>query len=301
MRHRLLMLLNVLALMAASSILGAQDLLVEDTDVLLRIPAPLFHREQGGWSGPRVAVAVIVTATGVEVDKRSDWETAGFPVLAPRTIWKIRHDKEAGTTTIDFKTTSSLPIRMTITGDATTAFAAVAASRDAAESVRATAYRSLASVYFVGPLADLPDPTKQVLLTFADLTAKGTRIGSVTFKEKLYLVIDLGETGAVYNDLKLNQAQRVALVVNERLLTILKAFAAPVREATNIQGLKLEYNIFHKNFANQYSTPAIDKLEMYVNVDDIRTFADADITSQQLIDKSIVLVDSNRIQVPLSQ
>jgi hypothetical protein len=301
MRHTSLVILSFLACLSAPDTLRAQGLLVEDTEVLLRIPAPLFHRDKGGWSGPRYITTVEVSTNGVSVDGLDNWVTAGFPILVSRTVSKIRRDEESNTTTVDLKSQGLPTFRLTIVGDANAGFAAIAAPKGDAERVRAAAYAALAKVYFVGPLADLSDATQHLLLTFAELTAKGTRIGSVTFKDKLYLLIDLGEDGSVYNDLKLNQAQRTALVLNERLLVILKAFAAPVREASNIQGLKLEYNVLHRSFANQYAEPEHDKLEVYSGADDIRRFAEADITSQQLVDNSIIIVNSNRIQVPLAQ
>jgi len=43
-----------------------------------------------------------------------------------------------------------------------------------------------------------------------------------------------------------------------------------------------------------------DDLEIYLPLEQVVKFVDADITSQQLIDGSIILLGGNRIQVPLA-
>src|SRR5947207_1172067 len=114
MRYRELMLLLFISFIAAPSIFCGESLLVEDTQVLLRIPAPLFHREKGGWSGPRYAASVQASANGISVDGRDDWLTAGFPNLVSRTVWRINQDSESNTTTVDLKDKGLTPIRLTI-------------------------------------------------------------------------------------------------------------------------------------------------------------------------------------------
>jgi hypothetical protein len=129
------------------------------------------------------------------------------------------------------------------------------------------------------------------------------------------LEIDLGSDINVYDDRQLNQGQRINHVMNDKLLTILRAFAEPVRKLTTIYGLKLDFGIPHKNFSEdstgpdvldkrvfleESEGPDVDKLEVYASAELIRHFAEADITSQQLLDGSVVIVNSNRIQVALS-
>ena len=91
-----------------------------------------------------------------------------------------------------------------------------------------------------------------------------------------------------------------AKIINERLLTILKAFVSPVRETPFICGLKIELRIPHKSFTDQVATPDYDELELFVPNSVIRDFADLEITSQELVDGSVVIVNSNRVAVPLA-
>lgn len=227
-----------------------------------------------------------------------------------RKITDISFDKKSGVTTVELK--SDVPrlsqlsglgreIKLLVHGDVSRALQAVLVLPGKEEEARAEGYAALSAHFFTGPLADLSDTTKQALLRFADLVANGTTIGSTVFKEKLFLVVDLGTDENVYNELKLNQSQRVAEVMNERLLAILKAFAKQIEGNSKLYGLKLELSIPHKSFANEFAAATYDKLEVYVGSEDTRKFADADITSQQLMDSAVVIVNSNRIQVPLNQ
>jgi hypothetical protein len=195
---------------------------------------------------------------------------------------------------------SNLKLKLLFVGDAQKLFPQVVARKDDADAYRKEAYAALGSKFFTGPLAALPEDKKTALLTFAHVAAQGTKMGSTTYKDHLYLVVDLGEDDTVYNELRLNQAQRLNRVMNDKLLMILKAFALPVRDVADIYGLKLEFAIPHKSFGETYATPETDKLEVYAPADLIRKFAEADITSQQLLDGSVVIVNSNRVQVALS-
>jgi len=147
----------------------------------------------------------------------------------------------------------------------------------------------------------LPDDKRLRILAFAHMAAGSATIGSETYKDKLYLVVNLGESDTVYNELKLNQAARVAKVMNEKLLTVLKALASPIADVAGIYGLKIEFQVPHRNFLNAGTYAETDKLEAYVPADAVKKFADADITSQQLVDGSVVIVNDNRVQVGLSE
>ena len=57
--------------------------------------------------------------------------------------------------------------------------------------------------------------------------------------------------------------------------------------------------IMYLNFVNE-SVNRTDQLEVYLPVELVVKFADSDITSQQLMDGGIVLLNGNRIQVQLT-
>ena len=88
------------------------------------------------------------------------------------------------------------------------------------------------------------------------------RITAGTYKDNSYISIDLGEGKDVYNSLRLDQAARVAHVVNEDLLGATKTLL-PVAVEAGTDGIKLITIIAHKSFLEQYATPTRDQLEVY--------------------------------------
>jgi hypothetical protein len=151
---------------------------------------------------------------------------------------------------------------------------------------------------FTGPLTDLSEGVKLALM---NMVCKGQNTFSTElYKGKTYFAIGLGEDTQVYNSNVMNSTARVAKVINERVIGAVKTFQQPA-VLTGISGVKFAASINFRNFVNESELATHDdQLEVYVPVDLCLKFVDADITSQQLIDNSTVLLNGNRIQVPLS-
>ncbi len=149
---------------------------------------------------------------------------------------------------------------------------------------------------FTGPLANLPEPIK--LSLFGMVCSGGGTLGTSDYKGRTYLEVTLGDDGVVYNTLQLNQSARVTKVINDRLLDDIKAFQG-VAGLVGIGGVKFALRIYFRNFVSE-SVPTFDRLELYVPLDLAKKFADADITSQQLMDGSVVILNGNRVQVSLT-
>ena len=89
----------------------------------------------------------------------------------------------------------------------------------------------------------------------------------------------------------------MARVINENLLDRVKLFGG-IAQMTGIDGVKLAVGIAYQDLVSE-TVPHVDNLEVYVPLDLAMKFAEADITSQQLIDGSTVLLNGNRVQVSL--
>ena len=126
-------------------------------------------------------------------------------------------------------------------------------------------------------------------------------IGSETYKSRFYMVFRaLGSE--VYNTIQLNQPARVARAIEKDVLAAMRmAYKAPAG-VSGIDGFKIELRVGHKNFVTeQYLNPYYDDLHIYATNEVIKRFAEDDITSQQFINHSIVLVNGNRVDVSLTQ
>ena len=263
-----------------------------------------------GSRAPIYAAAVAGTEAAVIIGGRDDWQTTGFPSLLHMRFEKVSRKREhvevelrsaiqpAVIGAVKFRfppnTTNLGPLlaHLVIAGPPT---------EEAAKAYLDSAYQSLARKFFDdGPLATLSLERKLALVRFAHLSASGTTMSSETYKGNTYLVVDLGRDTNVYNELRLNQSARLARVMNDKLLAILKAFAKPVEGAAEVYGLKLEYRIPHKSFLEEYALPDDDALNLYAPSELIRKFADADITNQEFVNGCVAIVNDNRVQVPLS-
>jgi len=269
--------------------------------VYLKIPYKCFQGKVSFW-GNRVFKGTIRSSeNGITVNNDADWRLSAFPPLIEYKVKKIKAD-QAGASEVELTSDIYPNVKLSIGRNKLDEyFPYVVATKEEVDEYRKETYRLLAAKFFDGtPIAVLSEEKKIALCTFAHVTASGTTMGSTIYKDNLYLVVDLGSDTNVYNELRLNQAQRVSKVLNERLLTILKAFTIPIKDELNIFGLKLEFLIPHRSFADENTEPVEDKLEIYAPIDLILQFSEADITSQQFIDGCIVIVDGNRISVPLA-
>lgn len=167
---------------------------------------------------------------------------------------------------------------------------------ESSDEFHKTVFATQNSMIFVGPLAQLSDSLKIALMrTVCD----GQNTFDVeTFKSRSYFAVHLASDGIVYNSLKLDESARVRRTINEELLHRIKLFRG-IAEQTGIDGVKFTISISYRDFVNE-TVAHVDKMEVYVPLDLSMKFADADITSQQLLDGSIVLLNDNRIQVNLA-
>jgi hypothetical protein len=280
----------------------AQAKAVKGSVVFLKIPYSSFQGKVSFWGNSVFKGILRATENGLSVNNEAEWRTSAFPPLTEYKIKKVKLDPQTGAYEVELASDVFPNVKLSIgKGKLDQLFPMAVATKEEFGDYLKETYKLLGDKFFGGtPLAGLSEEKKLLLCTYANITAKGITMGSEVYKDNLYLLIDLGPSSAVYNELKLNQVQRVALVLNERLLTVLKDFTVPVKDEMNIFGLKLEFAIPHRSFANENAEPALDKLEIYAPIDLILQFAEADITSQQFIDGCTVIVEGNRISVPLA-
>ncbi len=118
------------------------------------------------------------------------------------------------------------------------------------------------------------------------------------FKGKLYLTVSVKQE-VVYNTIQLNQAERTARTIENIISNNLKRLSKSI-DGVGVDGIQVETEVYFKDFLKDRSTTT-EKLQAYFSIDTVKQWIEADITNQQLIDKSIVLVEGNRVQVSLTQ
>lgn len=297
----------------SANTLAAQGQLKKGETVSIKVPFVFLQQEgfkMGMTSGKPIYVADVQSSTGgVSVAGETDWMLAGFPSLATLKIEKIKHEDKKRYTEIEMRNDGAVVklrfIGMQIGPSLEAAFQQTvvwgASDSPAAKAYLDEVYDATARASFSGPLADMPHEIKKTVVIFAHATANGTKVGDEKYKDQAYLVVDLGSHNEVFNSLQLNRSQRVARIVDDRLLDVLKAFGRTIDNVASAHGVKLVYRVPFRSFLDQSSANEIDELTIYAPYELIRRFADADITSQDLIDGSVVICNDNRMEVSLSE
>ena len=117
-----------------------------------------------------------------------------------------------------------------------------------------------------------------------------------SFRGGTYMTVSLGTWGSVYNTRRINQAQRTALVVGDLLDRVKGAGALA---DVGLAGLHLRVTVPYGDLAVSSGYGA-DVLEWYIPSAVIPELIDFEITSQDFVDRSVVVTDGTRVEVDLS-
>lgn len=152
-------------------------------------------------------------------------------------------------------------------------------------------------VSFTGTLAGLSEPTKDALVTIAR-DAQAALLQEQTYRGQPYLLLSVGpaalrqtDPGEFVRQLRLRstvpETERLRDIINKRVLPLTKALSIALRGQGPSVGLAIAV----------YEPP--DTLEVCIPIELALAFSADDISSQKLIDGSILLLGGNRIELSL--
>lgn len=121
-------------------------------------------------------------------------------------------------------------------------------------------------------------------------------------QERRYLRVTAPEPKYTYNNNQTSVAERQAGTINEVVFPLLKELGSVSPTYPAALGFLVVVGVRSKDMAGQYAwlnSTAHDDLRIYVPAMVAGAFARAEITNQDLIDKSVVLFKGNRIKVDL--
>jgi len=157
--------------------------------------------------------------------------------------------------------------------------------------------KPLLSKIFTGKLASIPAETQHSLVKVFGYDMSSITV--VDFKEKSYLSVVL-DNKFVYNTIQVNDAERASRKTQEAL-KLLSTIGKQVKNISEVEGVKITSEILSKDFVREkYSKGKIETYEIYTSFSSLYKFIDAEITNQELIDNSIILVDGSRVKVNLT-
>jgi hypothetical protein len=233
-----------------------------------------------------------------------NWQTAGLPFFGEFVVTKVFEFKpfyKLKYTDVELRNkTTWVKLRFMPGSDLNEGFKGLTFTGswkefEASDYFKNVVFGTVASTIFTGPLSRVSDSAKLALLRIAG-TGLAT-LSSESRNDKVYIGFSFPPSGTVYNSLKLNEAARAASVINSRL-TMLKDLAVLGADA-GVDGIKISETVFYRDFVSE-TVARSDSLQVYVPLAAIKRFSSDDITSQQFVDQCIIIVNSNRIQVTLS-
>jgi hypothetical protein len=297
----------------------------------LKLPLSAIHESPLASQFPSEHPRSIIEQSdlGLVVDGRADWESAAFPSMLRLTVVYTRYtdDTEALLESVgqmlhgakrEKKATTPKVAEVGLLAEGSKAivlrFRSTVADVSAAfrrmtiigEPSGSEAVKYLHDVradrcarFFTGTLSKIADEKKLALVSVAQDLGDTTTMGSESYKNNLFFVVNLGTDGSVYNTNRMNQSDRVSKVINDRLIAALKVVAKTLQETSGIYGVKLEVKILFRDFMDDSARVQGDTLSIYSPFSSLQKFVDADITGQQLMDESVELVNENRVKVTL--
>jgi len=171
----------------------------------------------------------------------------------------------------------------------------------AAQALLEKAVSQATAPLFAKELAAVPEERRSGLVAAIRQVNAG-EVTPLTYRDSLYLSLDLGPHGNVFNTIQMNRTQRVARVTTEQLIPALRAMERGLAGVEAVQGVALQVGIAYKNFVNPANGEAgLDLLEILVPRAELAKLANDELTSQQLVAASVVRLNGNRIDVDLSQ
>jgi hypothetical protein len=171
-------------------------------------------------------------------------------------------------------------------------------------AVREQADSLLAARLFIGPMRAVSPAAQMHILSVADSVIGDDSLHVVSFQNRPYLRMRAPPSAFIYNLNQTSEPERQAGVLNEVAFPILRSLATTDSSLSSAFGFVILVVAKTKAFADRYawlSSPSREEIAIYVTADVAQQLANAEITTQDLIDRSAVLVRGNRIKVDLTK
>lgn len=299
-----LMLAVCLTAVSLGTHAAAETGIREGETVTLKLPTVFLAEVRSGLLETRPTYVVDLVEEGGRVSPRgaAQWPTGGFPDLGRFEVSKVRNTKSY--TEVDLKgETRVVKLRFLPTvRDVGAAFAEVTAP-GGPDGSQARAYLEsifplLTKVLLEGDVTHLPDVVQVGLVRAIHDSGGQARLGTETYRDGSYLVVRMGRITPRTRVFLSNPVARAAIVMNDQLLAVAKRFWKPLGKGAGFDGLKIEADL-PRPVTVEPDKEETDGVEWYAPWPELSRFAVDEITSAALLEKSVVLLDHNRVALPL--
>ena len=132
----------------------------------------------------------------------------------------------------------------------------------------------------------------------SDAVLEYQTIELVDFKGKKYLRIQLSSTNT-YNSLKLNNYEIGKRLFDEVIRKVLTPLNTFISDPKLFFGYDLSILVHTKDFSQEYAIPHTLEYRFLLPQVNVKSYKNKDISGQQLLNKSIILLDDERIDMTL--
>lgn len=136
----------------------------------------------------------------------------------------------------------------------------------------------------------------QSLMVDADVMLRG--MGTSSFKSKKYFQIKINTT-TTYNTLKLDKYSVGKRLFDDSIRKILNPLNENISNPKAFFGYDLTIFGYMKNFTEKVASPEKVEYRFLIPQDVVRRYKDKDISGQQLLDASVILMNDERIELKL--
>lgn len=136
----------------------------------------------------------------------------------------------------------------------------------------------------------------QSIIVDADVVPKGIRLAS--FKDKKYFQLKINTTN-VYNSLKMDKYGIGRRLFDDSVTKILNPLNDHVSDPKAFYGYDLIVYGYTKSFAEKYASAEKIEYRFLIPQDLVRKFKDKDISGQQMLNSSVILMNDERVELKL--
>ena len=239
---------------------------------------------------------------GIVIGGLHEWRTAGWTLMRQLTFEKVSREKnytlvELRDPLFNVKLRFDNTVKDLNAAFREIAFIGLLSEFEASDYYKQEIIGKVLPKVFDGSLSSIPTTRKLNLLK--ELKYIDSAIKSEKYKGSNYLSIDVGGDTEVYNTIRVDQSHRIGHSLNQRVLSYFKRIARIIKFHPEVEGIKISILIPYKNFVTeQYIQPSYDRIEIYSTMDVIQQFADDELTNQEFVEESILLVNGNRMRIP---
>lgn len=276
------------------------------SEITVRIPEGAFVLENPKSAYSALLAEVVAIPDNVLVNGNPRWRSAGFPSARPMKVsgWKVDKKKEALEVTLDQRKGPDLKVRMSLE-DTTRVFGALFGPASDSASAHKAARESLTDELFGDPiLSAVPQEEREGVLQVLEEYLGSAPLMVDSLRGRRWFVVPLGEGTYTFNTNQTNEAERYAGVINEVAFPAIQRLGRTMRATPDSVGFVVEVVAKSKDMAGRYAwlnSTKKEAIRFFVSAKDAREFADAEITSQDLADRSTIMRGDVRIKIDLTK